>query len=181
MIHDFKPSDFQNYSRIILVGSAGSGKSWLSKRIAEITGYPLTHLDNEFWQPGWVKLPKEEWLRRQEALLHEDRWIIDGTYTGTLELRFAAADLIIYLDINPLVCLGSAMRRTGKKRSDLPAYLDEPTPLTKDFLDFCKMIWLFRKNDGKQIMDLNRKYPDKAFLHVRSRRETRRLLAMQQR
>ncbi|MCL2407006.1 MAG: hypothetical protein FWC95_03680 [Defluviitaleaceae bacterium] len=43
--------DILSYSKIILVGKSGSGKFWLSKRIAEITGYPLYHLDKEFWRP----------------------------------------------------------------------------------------------------------------------------------
>jgi len=52
--------DFAKYSRIILVGSPGSGKSWLSKRIAQITGYQLIHLDLEFHLPGWQRVPRTD-------------------------------------------------------------------------------------------------------------------------
>ena len=52
--------NIRDYNKIILVGSGGSGKSWMAKRIAEITGYSLYHLDKELWQPGWVMPPKEE-------------------------------------------------------------------------------------------------------------------------
>ena len=47
-----------NYKRIILIGSAGSGKSHLAKEIASITNYPLIHLDNEFWLPNWEHVDK---------------------------------------------------------------------------------------------------------------------------
>lgn len=50
------------YKRIILVGSAGSGKSYLSTQIAKHIDYPLIHLDNEFWKPGWTATPKPEWI-----------------------------------------------------------------------------------------------------------------------
>ncbi|MCL2545878.1 MAG: hypothetical protein FWE06_01620 [Oscillospiraceae bacterium] len=45
--------NIQDYKKIAIVGSPGSGKSWLSKKIAALTGYPLHHLDVEFWKPGW--------------------------------------------------------------------------------------------------------------------------------
>jgi len=171
-----KGFDFSKYNRIILVGSMGSGKSWLSKRIAEITGYPLFHLDVEHWKPGWVADSKEEKIARQQEIISGEKWIIDGNYGSTMELRFAAADLIIYLDINRLVCMWSAAKRTGKKRSDLPDYLEEPKVTSKVFLDICKWIWQFRKKSGKTIMSLHEKYPEKEFLHIKSRRQVKKLL-----
>ena len=32
----------------------------LAKQIADTTGYPLYHLDVEFWRPGWIMTPREE-------------------------------------------------------------------------------------------------------------------------
>lgn len=52
--------NLSKYKRIILIGSGGSGKSWLAKWLADITGYKLIHLDCEYWQPNWTKTPKEE-------------------------------------------------------------------------------------------------------------------------
>jgi adenylate kinase family enzyme len=36
------------YNRIIIVGNNGSGKSFISKELAIITGLPVVHLDAEF-------------------------------------------------------------------------------------------------------------------------------------
>ena len=168
--------DFTQYNRIILIGCMGSGKSWTAKRIAEITGYPLFHLDVEHWKPGWVMSSKEEKIARQQEIISGEKWIVDGTYGSTMELRFAAADLIIYLEINRLVCMCSAARRTGKKRSDLPDYLEEPNIFNKEFFQFCKWIWIFPKNNKKKIMDLHEKYPEKEFLRIKSRRQVNKLL-----
>ena len=172
--------DFTKYNRIILIGRIGSGKSWLSKKIAAITGLPLIHLDNEYHLPGWEKPPREEWDAKIQSLISGEKWIIDGNYDRTMEPRFAAADLIIWLDINRFVCMLSAAKRTGKKRSDLPDYLEEPKVLSKEFLKFCiSSIWTFNKWGYKTIISLREKYPEKEFLHIKSRREVKKILAAQ--
>jgi len=160
-----------DYNRIIIVGSGGSGKSWLSKQIATITGYPLYHLDNEFWKPNWVMTPHEEKVLQLKKIISGRQWIIDGNYDSTMEMRFASTDLIIFLDINRLVCAVSAAKRHGKKRSDLPNYLDEPTIFSKDFIEFIKWIWTYPKSGRKTVMALYKKYQDKPFLHIKTRRE----------
>jgi adenylate kinase family enzyme len=169
--------DFVKYKQIVIVGNMGSGKSWLAKHIAEITAYPLRHLDVEFWKPGWVMSSNEEKIERLQEIISGEKWIIDGTYEGTLELRVAAADLIIFLDINRLICIWSVAKRTGKKRSDLPDYLEESKFFSKDFFDTkLKRIWTFSKTKRKTIMYLHEKYPEKEFLHIKSRREVKKLL-----
>jgi len=165
------------HQKIAIVGSGGSGKSWLASRIAEITGYRLYHLDKEFWQPGWVMLPREEQVVRQQAMIADDRWIIDGNYDSSMELRFAAADLVIFLDLGRVACLVAAARRTGKARPDLPDYLVEPRAFSRDFFDFARWIWGFPNTGRKAILDLHQKFPGTNFLRLKSRQEVNRLVA----
>jgi len=169
--------DTRGCRRIILVGSGGSGKSWMARRLARITGYPVFHLDKEFWQPGWVMPSGEERAARLRTMIAGDAWIIDGNYDTSLEMRFSAADLVIFLDINRLVCLVSAMRRAGKKRDDMPDYLEEPGPLSKDSRDFYKWIWSYPTTGRATVLALHRQYPDKQFLRLKSRRQVARCLA----
>lgn len=166
--------DFGALGKIILVGSAGSGKSHMARKLAAILRYPLVHLDNEFWKPGWVKTPKEEWIAKQKRLLAGEKWIIDGNYESSLELRFEAAELVIFLDLPRVRCIWNALRRHGKKRSDLPDYLEEK--LDGEFVDFCKWIWSFPKKGKRTILDLHQKYPYKPFLVIKNRRQMRRVL-----
>ena len=169
--------DFTKYNRIILIGSPGSGKSWLAKRINIITGLPLIHLDKEYHLPNWETPPRDEWDKKIQSFISGEKWIIDGNYNRTMEPRFAAADLVIWLDVNRLVCLISAAKRTGKKRSDLPEYLEEPPFWSRDFFKFAaKSIWTFSKWGKKTIVGLRDKYPEKEFLHIKGRREIARLL-----
>ena len=166
---------FNEYKKIIIIGSAGSGKSFMSERLARLTGLPVIHLDKEFWKPDWEETKRDEWIEKQSKFIQKDRWIIEGNYIGTLELRFVAADLIIFLDINRVLCIWGAIKRHGKKRSDLPEYLEEK--FDWEFIEFCKLIWKFKKTDINLIMKIHEKYPDKKFIIIKSRKESDKLLS----
>ena len=79
--------------------------------------------------------------------MQTDAWIINGNYGDTIELRIAAAELVVFLDINRFVCLRGAARRTGKKRDNLPEYLEEPKWFSREFAEFAKLIWKYPKTD----------------------------------
>jgi adenylate kinase family enzyme len=104
-----------------------------------------------------------------------DNWIIDGNYDSTMEIRYSAADLVIFLDISRVVCAVSAMKRTRKKRSDLPDYLEEPNIFGKEFIEFLKWIWSYPKTGRKTVLRLHDKYPDKTYMHIKTRREASKL------
>lgn len=94
-----------------MVGSGGAGKSTFSRRLGELTGLPIVHLDEHFWHPGWVDTPRDEWRRVQSRLLAGDAWIADGNYGGTLDVRLAWADTVIVLALSRTVCTVRVLRR----------------------------------------------------------------------
>lgn len=166
--------DIKSFKRIIIIGNSGSGKSWLGRRLAEITGLPLVHLDNEYWKPGWEKTPRGEWIEKQKTIMSSGKWIIDGNYNSTLEMRFDAADLVIFLDINRIVCIISAFMRHGRKRPDLPDYLEEK--IDSEFLEFCGFIWAYNKTGKAKILALHDANPGKSFIIIKGRRKMSILL-----
>ena len=47
--------------KILVIGSGGAGKSTFARRLSEILGIDVVHLDALYWKPGWVEPSKEEW------------------------------------------------------------------------------------------------------------------------
>jgi adenylate kinase family enzyme len=73
--------------KVLVIGPGGVGKSTLATRLGELLNIEVLHLDKFYWQPGWVELPKPVWLKTVEELLRRDAWIMDGNYSGTLDIR----------------------------------------------------------------------------------------------
>jgi adenylate kinase family enzyme len=98
--------------RVAVVGSGGAGKSTFARRLGERLGLPVIHLDEHYyWQPGWVATPTDEWRARQRELIAGERWIVDGNYSSTLDLRLERADTVIVLALPRWRCLLGVIRR----------------------------------------------------------------------
>lgn len=109
--------------RVSVIGCCGAGKSVFSSRLAEITNLPLYHLDRIFWCAGWRAQEHELFLENMDAWLAQERWIIDGNYTRTLERRTQKADTIFFFDFPVWLCLYRILKRAvlyrGKTRPDM--------------------------------------------------------------
>jgi adenylate kinase family enzyme len=110
--------------RVLILGCCGAGKSTFAKQLQTATGLTLIHLDQEYWQPNWTEPDAETWRNKVQTLADRPRWIIDGTYGGTLDSRLAKADTVIYLDVPTWKCLwrvvGRVWKYNGKQRPDMP-------------------------------------------------------------
>lgn len=103
--------------RVVILGRGASGKSTLAVSLGEITGLPVIELDKIFWQPGLVATPRDHWTAIQERLVAEERWIMDGDLGpyDVVEIRFRAADTILFLDFSLLCCAWRAIRRSHER------------------------------------------------------------------
>ena len=97
--------------RVAIIGSGGAGKSTLARELGERTGIEVIHLDGHFWRPGWVETPADEWRALQADLCARDAWIMDGNYGGTLDLRLARADTVVFVDLPRRVTIPGVLRR----------------------------------------------------------------------
>ncbi|MEO7144154.1 MAG: AAA family ATPase [Bryobacteraceae bacterium] len=98
--------------RIVILGSAGSGKSMLARRQGERLSLPVVHLDALYWEPGWKALAIETFRSRLIAAISGDAWITDGNYAvHTFDLRMPRADLVIWVERPLLHCLWRVFRR----------------------------------------------------------------------
>lgn len=156
---------------ILIIGCPGSGKSTLARKLQELTGLPLVHLDLLYWNADRTTVPKEIFLKRLDKALKKDRWIIDGNYLSTMELRLARCDRVIFLDLPTQVCLEGVRSRMGKERPDMPWIEIEEDP---EFLSFIKD---FQEKSRPVIRSLLERYPNVEQIILTSREETERYLA----
>ena len=137
--------------RVLVIGSGGAGKSALSVQLGPVPGLPVVHLGRLYWAPGWTEPDKEAWRKTVSDLLGQDRWLKDGNYSGTLDLRIPAADTIIYLDFPPLLCLWRVIKRRFQYenggRPDMAPGCDERLDA-----GFLKWIWSFRRERRPGIL-----------------------------
>ncbi len=151
--------------RVIVIGSSGSGKSTFARRLRDITGLPLYYLDMIWHKPDKTNISKEEFDKRLDDILSEDRWIIDGNYQRTLEARLKKCDTVFLFDLPVEVCLAGAKARIGTKREDMPwteTELDD---------DFRQWIVDFPQKQLPEIYGLLEKYNDKNIVVFKSRQE----------
>ena len=152
-------------NKIIVIGPSGSGKSEFSRKLNKILNIDIYHLDNIFWNSDKTHITREEFDIKLNDILSKDRWIIDGDYSRTYEIRFMNADTIFYLDYPLDVCLEGAKSRIGKKRDDLPWIEDEFTQEFKEWI----INW---HNTTKPIVEtLINKYKDKNIIIFKNRDE----------
>jgi adenylate kinase family enzyme len=86
-----------NLQKVAIIGSCGAGKSTLAVNLGKKLDLPVIHLDAYYWQSGWQSADAQQWLQIQEELIRKNRWIIDGNYGGTLDIRLTAADTVLSL------------------------------------------------------------------------------------
>jgi adenylate kinase family enzyme len=162
--------------RVLLIGAGGAGKSTLSRRLGEILGLKVIHLDVEHWRPGWVETPKDEWARKVGELCGGDSWVIDGNYSSTLEPRLAACDTVVFLDLPRAVCVWRVFKRVLTYRKNTRPDMAEGCHEQFD-LKFLLWVWNYPERTRPKVLALLEKYREgKQVVRLRSSAEVKRFL-----
>ena len=164
--------------RVLVIGSPGAGKSTFARQLEARSGLPLIHLDREYWRPGWVETPRDEWRVRVEQLVAGPRWIIDGNYGGSLATRLSRADMVVLLDLPWWTCVARLVRRSlrnrGRRRPDMAEGCVER--LDAEYLRFLWYAATFPIGPGKRAERLLQDFPG-TVIRLRSNGSARRFLA----
>ena len=161
--------------RIMIIGSCGGGKTTFSIELSKILELPLIHLDKEYWKPGWIETPKEEWHEKQKNLVSNDNWIIDGNYGGSFDIRFSRADTVIFLDYNRYICLFGIFKRwltySGKTRIDMGEGCNEK--IDRQFINF---VWNFPIKSRPKICEKLNEYKNVRQIILKNRKNANELI-----
>lgn len=171
-----------NPSRIVILGTTGSGKTTLSRQLAQILGAPTVELDAIRHGPNWSETPDDVFRERVSASLNSESWVVDGNYSVAHDIIWPRATTLVWLDYSfPLVfwrlfcrTMVRGIMRTqlwNGNREDLWRHF-----LTKDSL----FLWAFRTHWRRRkslTAILNSSdYSHIEVLRFKSARETRQWL-----
>ena len=87
--------------RILVIGCPGAGKSTFARALRDLTGLPLHYLDQIWHRPDGTQISPSAFDARLSEILRQERWIVDGNYLRTLELRLRHCDTVFLLDYPP--------------------------------------------------------------------------------
>lgn len=152
--------------RLLIIGSPGSGKSTLARELAQLTGLPLVHLDMLYWNPDRTRVERDIFLDRLHKALEGDRWIIDGNYISTMDMRMDYCQTIIFLDYPVEVCLEGIANRVGTIRTDIPWVETELD------LEFSQYVQGFQQEVRPRVLELLEKHREKEIHIFRDRNQT---------
>ncbi|MEU7842665.1 topology modulation protein [Micromonospora sp. NPDC049114] len=160
--------------RIAIIGCGGSGKSTVARQLARILDVPLTHLDATYYDEHWKPLPQDEFAAQQEKLVAGERWIIEGNYAGTLPIRLAAADTVIFLDLPATTCLWGIAQRRWRYRGGQHHQDGVYDRITWNFVRY---ILSYRRTMRPRVQHLLREHgPHIRLITLTSRRQAARLI-----
>jgi adenylate kinase family enzyme len=167
----------ETMKKILVIGSGGAGKSTFARRLSKILDLEIIHLDALYWQSGWVEMPKPEWKHLVQELVKRDSWIMDGNYSGTLELRMQACDTVIFLDLPPHICLWRIFKRSIRYRNRRRPDMAEGCPERLSF-EFISWVWNYRNRSRPKVVRLLGEHSqNKKIIRLRSNTEVENFFA----
>ncbi len=103
-----------------------------------------------------------------KSIVKKEKWIIEGNYKSSFGLRMPYADLIIILDISPVICVARALKRSFEKTETC----DKAKGCFEKFdFNFARYILSFRKKMLPKIQnEVNNLAPNTKVIHIKTKR-----------
>jgi adenylate kinase family enzyme len=88
-------------SRICVIGTSGTGKTYVAEALANILGLRYVSNDALIWRANWQEVPREERFVAFEAATREGGWTFDGNLGPDAgdQLVLGRCDTIVWLDL----------------------------------------------------------------------------------
>ena len=148
------------FQKAIIIGCPGAGKSTFARKLSDKMHLPLYYLDMLWHKPDRTTVDRNIFDEKLKEIVLKEKWIIDGNYGRTLEMRIQWCEAIFLLDFPVEECLAGAKSRIGTQRVDMPwieTQFDE---------EFKQWIMDFPKNELPIIYELLDRYKGEKSIYV---------------
>ncbi len=98
--------------RVYLVGTSGTGKTTLAKRISTNENLAHLELDSIHHQANWTPLPLEDFKTEVQRFTSQEAWVIDGNYRQVQDIILSRCSTLVILDYSRAVVMRRVIRRT---------------------------------------------------------------------
>jgi len=164
--------------KISVIGTSGSGKTYVAQALAAALGLEYVCNDAIIWRPGWQATPKGEVLVAMDAATAADDWTFDGNLSDRAEDRLVLnrCDTIVWLDLPRCEAHWQVLRRTLARiitREPLWHGNRESlrTLFSRDSIVWWSLKTFSRRRREYTAIFASPEYETKARIRLRSRRE----------
>jgi adenylate kinase family enzyme len=171
-------------TRICVIGTSGSGKTYVAEALARILGLRYVSNDALIWAADWQEVPRDERYVRFEAATRENGWTFDGNLGPDAgdQLVLGRCETLVWLDLPRWQVWCSITQRTVSR-----AWTKEPlwhgnverwrTLFSRDSMILWSIRTFARRRRSYTALFADPRYADKALIRLRSRREVNAWLA----
>lgn len=176
--------DLNKLQRVNVIGTSGSGKSTFSKKLAAILQSDYVETDGLYFKPNWQIEPDEVFFAKLEVALSKPRWVHDGNYNRTLNIKWKNVQTVIWLDYSfPLVMWRIVKRSVHRVIAGNELWgTGNYETLSKLFSKDSIVLWSYQTYDlNKQRyneMMQDEQYKHINFIRLQNRSEAQRFLTM---
>src|SRR3989344_2483988 len=87
-------------NRIYIIGTIGSGKTTLAKKLSNKYHIPIYSLDNYYWTTKYTRKRNIKVRGNMiKTLSNKDKWIVEGVFVSWTGELFKRADVVLWLNI----------------------------------------------------------------------------------
>ncbi|HET9061351.1 MAG TPA: hypothetical protein VFN61_15635 [Acidimicrobiales bacterium] len=100
--------------RVLVCGTAGSGKTTIAEHISAILNIPHVEIDALFHGPNWQ--PLDSFLDDVAAFAEQPSWVTEWQYGDARPLLLKRADMLVWLDLPRSAVMRQVIARTLRRR-----------------------------------------------------------------
>jgi adenylate kinase family enzyme len=165
--------------RVCVVGTSGSGKTYVAEALAEELGIPYICNDALIWAPNWTPMPKEAVLAAQEAAMQQPAWTFDGNLNLSRpedRLALDRCDTLVWLDLPRWQTFSQVILRTLRRVVSGEELWHGNRESVRTMLSSDSIIWWSIKTYGRRRREYGALFADPGLagllrIRLRSRRE----------